>query len=76
MTKRTCSIHGTGMEKYPDVHLPRPRSRPTPTVANIGMYMRNTADIIPNLEYIRNANMNKLAAISGCFKVKNAWNSG
>ncbi len=27
------------------------------------MYMRNSADIIPNLEYIRNAYMNELCAI-------------
>ncbi len=42
VTKKTCSIHGTEMEKYADVHLPRPRSRPTSaTGTTIGMYMRN-----------------------------------
>ena len=32
-------------------------------ISSRGMYMRNSADIIPNLEYIRYAYMNELGEI-------------
>ncbi|SFN11848.1 hypothetical protein [Thermodesulforhabdus norvegica] len=32
-------------------------------IAPIGMYIRNIADIIPDMGYIRNADMNELVAI-------------
>ena len=31
-----------------------------------GMYINNTADIIPNVEHIRNADMNELSEIGRC----------
>ncbi len=38
-------------------------SRGVPACALADRYMRDTADIIPNMEYIRNAYMNELRVI-------------
>jgi hypothetical protein len=34
-------------------------------ISSRGMYMRNTADIILNMRYIRNADMNELGDMRG-----------